>query len=147
MKQMPIYERIVGLKRPLVMDDFIKISYPVGDSNFPEVTVKVFTESIYIPEIGSYIVTVWDFEREQPAILILSHTLFAAIKRWRADTMQDIISKTFTIMAKNNQGVVYHDLYCRGLLPLLTGEIIDIVDKYINDLFIIETEKAEVVDA
>lgn len=138
MKQTPIYEKITGLKRDLIMDDFTKIDYPKGISNFPEVTLKIVTESFYLSEIGSYIVVVWDFQRQKPAILILSHTLFAAIKRWRADAMQDIINKTFTIVSKSSQGVVYHDIYCKGLLPLLTEDNIDIVNEYINNLFIIE---------
>ena len=136
MKQIPIYELVTGLKRPLTIDDFVKVDYPKDNS--PEINVKVFTENIYIPEIASYIVVVWDFQREQPAVLLLSHTLFAAMKRWRADSMQDIIGKTFIIVAKTNNGVVYHDLYCRGLLPISTNEIVDIVDNYVNELFNIE---------
>jgi len=143
MKKINVYEKVLGLKRDLKMDDFVKIDYPDNISHFPEITVKVFTENIYIPELGSYIIIVWDIKQDKPSVLILSHTLFAALKRWRAEAMQDIISKTFTIVSKTNNGVVYHDIYCRGLLPLLTEEIIDQMDQYINDLLIIEENKDE----
>jgi len=138
MKKIPLYEKINGLKREIVMGDFFAIPHPIQANNFPENTVKVFTENIYIPDIGSYIVVVWDFQRNRPAILVLSHTLFAAMKRWRAEAMQDIIGKTFTIVSKSKQGVVYHDLYCRGLLPLVSADIVDVMDSYINELFNIE---------
>lgn len=144
MKKIPIYEKITGLKRNLVMEDFVAVDPPLESSNFPEVTVKFFTENIYIKELACYIVVCWDFQRECPAILILGHTLFGALKRWRTDSMQDIIGKTFTIVAKTNNNVVYHDLYNRGLLPLMTDESIDKMDNYINDLFnIIPIESEE----
>ena len=41
MNQIPTYEKITGLKRSLVMDDFIRIDHPEDISNFPEVMVKV----------------------------------------------------------------------------------------------------------
>jgi len=53
--------------------------------------------------------------------------------------MQDIIGQTFTVTAKSSNDVVYHDLYCRGRLPLLKDDVIDEVDEYINNLFNIES--------
>lgn len=144
MKKINVYEVITGLKRDLVMDDFLALPAPKEAANFPEVFVKVFTENIYLPEIGCYVLVVWDFTKSKPAIMVLNHTLFAALKRWRSDAMQDVISKTFTILSKsNNEGVVYHDIYCRGLLPLLTDEVIDEVDEYINNLFDIKEAEVE----
>ena len=136
---MKIYHRAKGLKRKLEMDDFVKIPPPIEDSNYPETNVKMFSENIYIPEIGCYVIVVWDFQANKPSLLILNHTIFAFLKRWRADAMQDIVGKTFCIASKtNNEGVVYHDLYHTGLLPLMTEEIIDVINQYIDDLF--ETE-------
>lgn len=143
MKNIKIYEKVNGLKRWFNKDDFVNIPRPLEAANFPEISVKIFTDNIYIPEIGSYIVVVWDFQQQKPAILLLSHTLFSALKRWRSDTMQDIIGKTFIIVSKTNNNVVYHDIYCKGVFPLLIDEIINDMDDYINDLFDISILESE----
>jgi len=136
MKQFKKYGKLKELKRSLIMDDFVRINSPEDMINFPEIKVKVFTENIYLPELGSYIIVTWNFNESKPSILILSHTLFAALKRWRSNSMQDIIGKTFSIVSKsNNEGVIYHDLYGMGLLPLLSDKIIDEVELYINNTF------------
>lgn len=141
MKKINIIEKINGIKRDIKLDEFVKIEPPSNDD--PENTVKIFTENVYLPEIGSYIVIVWDFKRKGPAILVLSHTLFAALKRWRSEAMQDIIGKTFTIVSKTTRGVVYHDLYCRGLLPLMNDSHIEIMNDYIDNLFDIRQIEGE----
>ena len=116
MDKMNIY-RVTGLKRDLEMKDFISLLYP-SDENYQPAKVKCFTENIYIKEMGCYVIGVFDLVKSKPAILVLNHTLFSALKRWKADSMQDIIGKTFDIESKTNSfGVVYHDLYCVGLLP------------------------------
>lgn len=139
MKNIPMYEKITGLKRPLTMYDFVSIARPLEVNNFPEVDVKFMTGVIYLAELGVYSVVTWDLNKNKPALLLLGHTLFAAIKRWRAEAMQDIIGQTFTVTAKSSNEVVYHDLYCRGRLPLLKDDVIDEVDEYINNLFNIES--------
>jgi hypothetical protein len=134
MEKMNIY-RVIGLKRDLEMNDFVSLLYP-SDENFAPAKVKCFTENIYVREIGCYVIGVFDLVKSKPGLLILNHTLFSALKRWKADSLQDIIGKTFDIESKtNNFGVVYHDIYCVGLLPLCTKEIMEEMDNYLNNLF------------
>lgn len=134
MDKMNIY-RVSGLKRKLEMEDFVNLLAP-SDEKYKPARVKCFTENIYIKEIGCYIIGVYDLLNLKPAVLVLNHTLFSAFKRWKADSMQDVIGKTFEIESKtNNFGVVYHNLYCVGLLPLCTEDIIKKMDIYLNDLF------------
>lgn len=134
MEKMNIY-RVIGLKRDLEMNDFVGLLCP-SDENYHPAKIKCFTENIYIKEIGCYVIGVFDLLKRKPAMIVLNHTLFSALKRWKADSLQDIIGKTFEIESKtNNFGVVYHDMYCVGLLPLCTKEVMEEMDLYLNDLF------------
>jgi len=63
MKNIPMYEKITGLKRPLTMEDFISIARPLEVNNFPEVDVKFMTEVIYLAELGVYSVVTWDLNK------------------------------------------------------------------------------------
>ena len=123
------------LKRDILQKDFVILLKCVKDINFPEAKVKIMSENIYIPEIGIYVVVVWDFITESPKLLALNHTIFQSLKRWRSDSGQDAIGKTFSILSKENHGIIYHDLICKSLLPFLSVDVVEKINEYIDNLF------------